>query len=136
MKSTRRISSSPSLSLCPQDIGRRARRISAIPDDLTDPPITSPSHHHPLPPLGPLSRLPSPLAIALTRIRLSSRVISGVGRHLSTGSILKESDIRSPEESDGEQGSRTMGRMLLLMSLLTRFAVAEVLLGDVDEPRK
>jgi len=26
--------------------------------------------------------------------------------------------------------------MLLLMSLLTRFAVAEVLLGDVDEPRK
>ncbi|XP_011329745.1 hemicentin-2 [Ooceraea biroi] len=27
-----------------------------------------------------------------------------------------------------------MGRMLLLMSLLTRFVVAEVLLGDVDEP--
>lgn len=30
-----------------------------------------------------------------------------------------------------------MRRMLLLMmSLLTRFVVAEVLLGDVDEPRK
>lgn len=30
----------------------------------------------------------------------------------------------------------TMERMLLLMSLLARFVVAEVLLGDVDEPRK
>jgi hypothetical protein len=26
--------------------------------------------------------------------------------------------------------------MLLLMSLLARFVVAEVLLGDIDEPRK
>jgi len=120
-----------------------------IPDDLTDLPhlprllllivILSLS-----PPSSLLVRLscPLPLSPSPGASSSSSRVISRVGRHLSTR-ILRENDPcaslahRPATPADGEnEDPGTMGRMLLLMSLLTRFAAAEVLLGDVDEPRK